>query len=272
MKTPAPSAIKNINRSKLLENLSWLIGWQDMTYAELEKAAGVYGGYISRMKADPRKLPALDALYRMSQVLGVPLEWLIEGSPGNLDENVLYVRRFVQRLFDLSLQHSIFWHTIPFAFLLAWGSRDCVSPDVLPFVARGPDGNYHPVSQAFPGVDCSFADSAFVVPLDQDRSVLMVSLRFSEKADDEKSSDTINSKWLELQILDQKTGGRSMVACSAYGGNDLIWADLEKLYRQLKELETSLPLDPPLRGVIDSFMQHTNGPRHPVADMPRHLL
>ena len=297
MKTSIPSPIKNVNRSRLLDNLSRLISQKGMTYAELESAADVYVGYISRMKADPRKLPALDVLYRMSQVLDVSIEWLIEGTFGDPDENILYVRRFIQRLFDLSSQHAMNWRIAPLALLSSvcspaeqGNSHDRLNPNeagdnvsgVLPrsnvnsstlnFVSQGPDGTFRPVSLAFPGINCSFTDSAFIAPLDQDRSVLMVSLLFSEKANGKDLSEIQENKWLELQMLEQKTGARSVVACSSCGGNDLLRADLDMLYQHLKAHETDLPLDSSLRGAIDSFMQHKNSNRHQAKDLPRHLL
>ena len=75
--TVANGKVRELNREKLLGNLDDLLFMNAMTQAELESAAGVYTGYISRMKSDPRKLPALDVLWKMAQVLEVSLEWII---------------------------------------------------------------------------------------------------------------------------------------------------------------------------------------------------
>ena len=118
MKEKTGKACRELNREQLLENLNHLIGWQGLTYAELENAAGIYPGYISRMKSDPRKLPALDVIWKIAQVLGVPIEWLIEGTSGELDRESLYLRGFLQRLFDLTVEGRLSWHGTPLAQMM----------------------------------------------------------------------------------------------------------------------------------------------------------
>ncbi len=252
MKTPMPKQIKELNREQLLENLMNIIYWQGMTYAEVESAAGVYSGYISRMKSDPRKLPALDVLWKMAQVLGVSLEWLLEGTAGNPDETVIYLRRFLQRVFDLTVERKLVWKEYSLDRLSKLMINSHTESD-LPFLVPMPDGSLRPFTGAYPELDSRFADAAFVTWIDDCHALSLVRLH-SVEIDDPSHLETLENEWLELQMLDRSSGNRSMVACTNYGGDDRWWPDLDKLYRQLQEHSTDLRLDSSLRNMIDSFM------------------
>ncbi len=253
MKEKTGKACRELNREQLLENLNHLIGWQGLTYAELENAAGIYPGYISRMKSDPRKLPALDVIWKIAQVLGVPIEWLIEGTSGELDREILYLRGFLQRLFDLTVEGRLSWHGTPLAQMMEVleGKMD---PAGLPFFEKGQDGAPRLVSKAFPGFLVLPGNTAFSTAMNEREILCLTSLHIQDRDAFPESEGTFENEWLEMQLWNPGTGERTLVACSSYGGNDLMWADLRKLYQQLLEHETDLRLSPALRTSIDAFL------------------
>ncbi len=253
MRTDRSDQIRELNRDQLLDNLMHMIGWRGMTYAEVESAAGVYNGYISRMKSDPRKLPALDVVWKMAQVLGVSLEWLLEGTVGDLDENILYMRRFLQRLFDLTVKRQMIWQSFSYGQLQKMISGE-QSPQDLPCLSVGPDGGLRPYSGAYPEMDNRFADAAYVTKIDDGHALCLARLQFSEQMDPDDSASMLDNEWLELQMQDLATGERSMVACSCFGHDEHLAGDMEKLYQQLQEHVTDLRLDPAMRRTIDAFM------------------
>ena len=253
LRTVANGKVRELNRERLLENLDHLLSWEMLTQAELESAAGVYIGYISRMKSDPRKLPALDVIWKMAQVLGVSLEWIIEGTARDLDENVLYLRRFLRKLFDRTVAGKLVWKSWPYGQLnrILSGRETCAN---LPCVAPKPEGGFRPVSLAFPEMESGFADAAFTTWLDEKSVLCIVKMQFSEPVDPDDPASWGSNEWIELQTLDVESGERNMAACSSRGGDSLMEADLEKLYRQLMEHINDVTLAPALRGLIDSFM------------------
>ncbi len=254
MKSEKSERIRELDRKKLLDNLDDVIGWKAMTYAEVESAAGVYAGYISRMKADPRKLPALDVIWKMSQVLEVPLAWLIQGTIGDLEENILYVRRFVVRLSERTIGKTLHWQCFSSVQLRQICSGE-KSAEGVPFVEKAPDGTVIPVSLAYPEMENRFEGDAFRASLDDSHDVLLCSLQFTEPAEpDEPGSGGMEQDWRELQLLDRNTRERRLIVCTSYGEENSIWEDLETLYYQLRKHVADLRLDDHLRQVIDSFM------------------
>ena len=252
-KTVANGKVRELNRDQLLGNLDDLLFMNAMTQAELESAAGVYTGYISRMKSDPRKLPALDVLWKMAQVLEVSLEWIIEGTVRDLDENVLYVRRFLQKLFDRTVAGKLVWKSWPCSRLngILSGAESCTD---LPCVARTPEGAFRPFSLAFPGMENSFADAAFTVQIDEKHILCISKMQFSELIEPENPASLHSHEWLELQSMDLENGETAIVASSSGNGDDRLEAALEKLYHQLMRHMDDLKLAPALRTMIDSFM------------------
>ena len=253
MRTVANGKVRELNRERLLNNLDSLLSWEMLTQAELESAAGLYVGYISRMKSDPRKLPALDAIWKMAQVLGVSVEWIIEGTVGDLDENVLYVRRFLQKLCDRTVAGKLVWKPYSFGRLNEILSGRESGAD-LPCVAPKPEGGFRALSMAFPEMDSSFADAAFTTSIDEKHLLCIAKMQFSELMDPDDPDSGHSNQWVELQTMDLESGGHTLVACSSRGGDRLLEADLEKLYKQLTEHMNDLKLEPALRSLIDAFM------------------
>ena len=248
---PMNKKLKEVDRQQFLDNLFYLIGMNGMTYSEVESAVGVYNGYISRMKSDPQKLPALDIAWKMAQLLDVNLEWLMEGSCDDLDENVQYVGGFLRKLFDLTRSKRMLWECWPVS-KIENACKGQKMPDNFPCLGWGPDGHIRPDSLAFPGWNNSITNTAFVSDLDDNRVICVVPMQYNEEL---KDGETFSNRWIEVQLMDKKTKHRSLITCTSYGADDMLWDDIEKLYQELSRQETDLRLDPFVRNAIDGFME-----------------
>ena len=257
IRTVANGKVKELKREQLLDNLDYLLMMNAMTHAELEKAAGIYTGYISRMKSDPRKLPALDAIWKMAQVLGVSLEWLIEGTTRDLEENILYIQRFLQKLFDLTAGGKLIWKHYSFGQLkrIAAGQEACTH---LPCIMTTPEGGCRASSLAFPEMDSDFADAAFTTQMDEKHVLCIVKMRYEALIEDGNPASLLLNEWIELQTLDTESGARSLITATNYNGDTWMEDGLEKLYQQLMTHCTDLQLGPGLKSMIDSFMNQWN--------------
>jgi len=229
--------IKNLDREKFLNNLQYRMGRMAYTATILEAEIGVYSGYISRMKSDPQKLPALDIAYKMAQALDVNIEWLIEGSAAPEDKDSIYLRRFLRRLFEMT------------------NSREM--PTKYPFLQRRGDQRDDPVcihSLALPEYDVQLTGDVWAAPLEKTRWIWMLPLSGTlEEADGQ-------CDFIEMILQDRQNQTEPALVCSSVmPGGDFLEPVLKELMDEIQDRAGDLVLDQDVKKVLDDFMGRTNG-------------
>ena len=248
--------IKELNRAKLLDNLQYRMGMTALTATELENMIGVYNGYISRMKSDPQKLPALDIAWKMAQAMAVSLEWLIDGTPGFIDRDGSYLYRFQERLFNLTSRRELVWTEHNYAelnSLIAAGKN----PGNLPFLwTVGGQVLIH--SAALQECEEIHLKSAvYSAPLDSQHTLWLLSLDGTLRPeDDERTWSKV--EWIELTMTSQdKTADPALITSTVMPGGDYLEYGLRKLWQEVVERSADLVLDSEVRNALDAFMERT---------------
>ena len=253
--------IKDLDREHFLENLQNQMGWQGYSAAALENEIGVYSGYISRMKSDPQKLPALDIAWKMAQVLHVNLEWLLEGSidPENRDGDFLY--SFLERLFDLTHERRMRWTECEYGVI-----NEAVSLNRMlrgfPFLEKAGDRDDSPVrlrSLCEPSFQVALMESAWSAPLDEHRKIWIVPLRGFLETGDEPPNDRIEEEWIELVLQDENGSAEPAPICHSMTRWEYLEPSIRKLLQEVQVCSRDLSLQPDVKSILTAFMDKTAG-------------
>ena len=247
--------IKNLDREKFLNNLQYRMGSKGYTATLLEAEIGVYNGYISRMKSDPQKLPALDIAYKMAQALDVNIEWLIEGSAAPEDKDSIYLRRFLRRLFEMTNSRGIRWTSYSYGEINE-AIRCKQMPGNYPFLRRRGEQKDDPVcihSLTLPEFDVHLTDNVWAAPLEKTRWIWILPLHGTlEEADTQ-------CDWIEMILQDRQNQAEPALICSSVmPGGDFLEPVLKELLDEIRDRAGDLVLDQDVKKVLDDFMGRTN--------------
>ena len=252
--------IKDLNLEYFLENLQNQMGWQGYTATALESEIGVYSGYISRMKSDPQKLPALDIAWKMAQALHINLEWLIEGSidPENRDGDFLY--SFLERLFDLTHERRMRWTECEYGVINEAISLNRVLRG-FPFLERLGDRADAPVrlrSLCEPSFQVALRESAWSAPLDEHRKIWIVPLRGFLETGEEPPNDRIEEEWIELVLQDEAGSAEPAPICHSMTHWEYLEPSIRKLLQEVQVSSRDLILDQDVKTILTAFMEKTD--------------
>ena len=101
------------SRQKLAENIMALIQQKKLRLGEVEQQIGISTGYLTKMlKKETDSAPSTDIIWRLSKVLGVSTDMLIEGDFSKATDNLQYMRKFLYRLQSLTDTNELEWDRI----------------------------------------------------------------------------------------------------------------------------------------------------------------
>ena len=101
------------SRQKLAENIMALIQQKKLRIGEVEQQIGISTGYLTKMlKKETDSAPSTDIIWRLSKVLGVSTDMLIEGDFSKATDNLQYMRKFLYRLQSLTDTNELEWDKI----------------------------------------------------------------------------------------------------------------------------------------------------------------
>ena len=101
------------SRQKLAENIMTLIQQKKLRIGEVEQQIGISTGYLTKMlKKETDSAPSTDIIWRLSKVLGVSTDMLIEGDFSKATDNLQYMRKFLYRLQSLTDTNELEWDRI----------------------------------------------------------------------------------------------------------------------------------------------------------------
>ena len=101
------------SRQKLAENIMALIQQKKLRIGEVEQQIGISTGYLTKMlKKETDSAPSTDIIWRLSKVLGVSTDMLIEGDFSKATDNLQYMRKFLYSLQSLTDTNELEWDRI----------------------------------------------------------------------------------------------------------------------------------------------------------------
>ena len=265
------------DRQKLLANISTLIQQKGMKIGELETSVGVSAGYLSRLsKEDNKTIPALDVIWRIAKTLGVNIELLIDGNFDHATENIEYLRKFIQKLFEKTVAGEMDWDSFNISAINAALHNDGYV-GIVEYNRNGPPYTPHDSdmrqlgydhgsemstdnrrirSATRPKDDVVAADSCFRVPFG-DHNILWLA-KFAEtmlSGDDFDPGEPEIVEWYELSVEDARDEQSYPEGiCNTLWTSASLLPDIEKLYQELKTHEYDLRIKQNVRQAIDAFM------------------
>ena len=272
------------DRQKFMQNLQAAMEQAGLKANELEQKAGVYAGYISRLKGEDTKLPGLDVIWKMAKVLGVSLGRLIEGTFERSTENLAYLERFIRELFRRTVEKELDWKPVHLSEVDAiLEGKPMPSEKAGPFLEFDAFGGYGEKlgnghkDTPFDGsaIQCGqWKVHSFELPSDNvwlngpvfytdfgENKTLYLSrvcgpaLPF-DVIDEDYADDTEGiGRWFEFIVKDNdSSGNESVMLCATYGqGFQLAHAGRE-LYEELCKHEWDYRIEDNVRYLIDGFM------------------
>ena len=272
---------KEFDRQKFLANIRALIRQRGMKIGELESNVDLSAGYLSRLERDDNKaIPSVDVVWKIANELGVNIELLIEGNFDHSTENIEYIRRFVQSLFDRTVGGELEWSSNNIGSI----NRALEGKEECAIVEHAPDGEYFEPSSGDMyqyGVDTGSqmrsrlfrirsltrptseviaADSCFHVQIGNNQVLHL--FKFTEVMfdDDPDLGGTLQAiDYYELAIEEIIYDHEELSpVCNTLWNTASLKPDIEKLYQELKEHEYDLRIDKRVRGIIDAFMGISN--------------
>ncbi|MBQ3761115.1 MAG: helix-turn-helix transcriptional regulator [Clostridia bacterium] len=268
---------KAFDRQRMLSNISKIIQDRGIKIGELENNVGVSAGYLSRLSKEENKtIPAIDIIWKIAKALKVNTELLIEGSFEHETENLNYMTKFVQKLFERTVSGELDWNCYHIGDI-ASAIRGDIRIEV-PFIETDPDHIFQDElddlrmqgvtygtitahehtrvrSYSRPTASLSVAGPTFYVHLDDQRMlhiIKYVELMYFD-ADEDSPGFPEPVDWYEL-VLDEPYHRETESICNTLGTCVVLRPDIEKLYQQLRQHEYDLRINKNVKKVIDSFM------------------
>lgn len=100
----------NFNKNICISNIYYIAKQKGIKIGDIEEAAGVSTGYISRLnKEDNKAVPGIDFLVSVTDTLGVSLESILKCDYKMLTEDELRVVNFQNKLIQQTLAYKLAW-------------------------------------------------------------------------------------------------------------------------------------------------------------------
>lgn len=106
----ALSGKRVFDKANCFQNIRNLMAEKNIKIGQLESAAGVRVGYMSRLeKPDNTSEPGIMFIATAAKMLGVTLDELIYSKAGELSEDEKYIRDFLRDLIEDTGRHTLHW-------------------------------------------------------------------------------------------------------------------------------------------------------------------
>ena len=100
------------NKQLLFENIGFLVRERGLKIGELETAAGVSPGYISRTSKDGGPTPGIEFVVRVASELKVSIDTLISTNLADITPTERYLIGFLDKLVSKTGDHQMIWCSV----------------------------------------------------------------------------------------------------------------------------------------------------------------
>ena len=246
----------------MFNNISFLMKKQKKRIGEIEKAAGVSPGYISRAGKDEKARPGIDFIVKAADILGVSIDTLISVDLTKLTPTEEYLITFLDKLINDTTEDKLVWNCETEEYLnnkleITEHGAEIYCEHPL-FVIKGSydeikpgEGNvkvYFP-SRAFKD-NTSIARDCFYLEMKNRSRLYIMAVK-----DDRKTP--VNELYeLELWMYQESTGANYI--CGSF---DIIGISkrVDALYSVVCENAKHLKIEKDVKEVMDAFMNNDLG-------------
>ena len=104
--------MKEFDKQQFTKNIDSLIQQKHLKIGDVEKAAGLSAGYLSKYKkSDSDAAPSVEWVWKLAQYLDVSMDLLISGNFDGATNNIQYLTKFIRELIQRTDDNVVEWST-----------------------------------------------------------------------------------------------------------------------------------------------------------------
>lgn len=254
--------MKEFNKRVCLSNIYFLAKQKNIKIGDLESAAGVSAGYISRLNKDTTKAsPSIEMLVVVADMLGVSLDSLLHNDLEELTPTEKYMVDFLARLTQKTIDNDEIWKRESYSKLRCVRQNEHGDPDHPLFTWQtfseiGGGGypenftriSYNSLFRESEAVD--IYDDGYVLPFSGDKSLYLMKVGVPVEMDDRGNTTEIE---YELYMVD-RNWNVSIVCHSTWDEESPYNQPLVDLYAAAADSSKHPILTSAVKSAIDDFM------------------
>lgn len=258
------------DKKRCMENIYAIAKDKKIKIGDLEKAAGVSAGYISKLNNDDNTaVPSIEILLPIAEALGISLDFMVTANYSELGENEVYFSNFVDRLMVGTEKQKITWEIESGSYLNSnknsktfthplFISEDAVveHPDTLKLI----EYTINTYQSRFLRIaDIHRFDNCYHCELNAKQKLYMMKLFIgvknysSEDIELDELFDTEDNTEIELYLIDYK--GKVSPLCSTFSVEGEMKKHIQKLYKLVDGDKRTVNVSSSVKDAIDGFME-----------------
>lgn len=253
--------MKEFNKMLCLSNIYHLAKSKNIKIGDLESAAGVSAGYISRLnKADTKTSPSIEMLAVAADMLGVSLDALLYHDYEALTPTEKYMVDFLEKLQAKTVSHDQIWRRETYSRLHRVYQDQHGNPDHPLFDWQKNDSDSYP-SIAYNSLfreaeQVVVIDDAYILPFNGSDFLYLMKVGVPVEMDDR--GNTMETEY-ELYLVDSRWNV-SIVCHSTWEEESPYNQPLADLYTAAADSSKHPILTSNVRSAIDNFMYENDLP------------
>lgn len=253
--------MKEFNKMLCLSNIYHLAKSKNIKIGDLESAAGVSAGYISRLnKADTKTSPSIEMLAVAADMLGVSLDALLNHDYEALTPTEKYMVDFLEKLQAKTVSHDQIWRRETYSRLHRVYQDQHGNPDHPLFDWQKNDSDSYP-SIAYNSLfreaeQVVVIDDAYILPFNGSDFLYLMKVGVPVEMDDR--GNTMETEY-ELYLVDSRWNV-SIVCHSTWEEESPYNQPLADLYTAAADSSKHPILTSNVRSAIDNFMYENDLP------------
>lgn len=249
------------DKNRCIENIYTLAKKKKLKIGEMEEAAGVSKGYLSRInKEDITTNPPIDFLVSIAEQLGVSMDYLLMYSSDNFKKDESFVIEFVDRVSQKTTRGELEWILQAQSVLTSENDESIDNPliSIVPDYSDDFDMKYmrHEYASHFYSDNVSIIDDCYYCFLpEQIRTRLFImSVQYYNFIDAPTPSKYHEKESLDVYELYLCTGDKIAPLCSTAYLKEEIGNVIKNLYNTINLTTSRLGLTPNVRAIMQSFL------------------
>lgn len=242
------------NKGLFLNNVMFLTKKKGIKMGELETAADVSVGYISRLRNE-KSIPSISVVSSIADQLGVPIDAIISIDFEAMTENDLYMMQFIETLSNNTMKGSLKWNIETSGYLNNLEFDGRYNPD-HPLFEVGPDSNMDPelyyISNFHIGTTLEFVGNSFHAKIADQTYIYLMSVKRSKNRTNPR-----NEYELYLVKYENEEKNVSPLCCGRRDDTfqeNALFPHLENLYGVINDARQQVNLPDDVRSILDSYM------------------
>lgn len=253
--------MKEFNKRVCLSNIYFLAKQKGIKIGDLESAAGVSAGYISRLnKPETKTSPSIEVLVTVADMLGVTLDALLQHDFEELTPGEKYMVDFLSKLIEKTTYHDEIWRRESYKKLKNIRQNQNGDPEHPLFAWMSSlevGGGGYPEEHTFIGYNSLFREEEDVVVCDDgyiltfaDKFLYLMKVAVPTEMDDK--GNTMEFEY-ELYMVD-RNWNVSIVCHSTWDEESPYNQPLSDLYASAADSSKHPVLTSSVKSAIDEYM------------------